>query len=49
MSLPVLIRIPSGSSNNSFNFCDLFESFCDSTEELKAADLTHDMRVFARR
>ncbi len=47
--LPVEVRVPVGSTYNSFNFCDLFESFCDSTEELKARELTHDMRVYARR
>lgn len=39
MSLPVEVRVPRGSSYNSFNFCDLFESFCDATEELQAKDL----------
>lgn len=49
ISLPGEVRVPRGSTYNSFNFCDLFESFCDGTEELKAKDLTHDMRVYARR
>ena len=49
IDLPVRVTIESGSTYNSFNFHDMFESFCDATEELDQADLTHDSRVYARR
>ena len=54
---PIDIRVPEGSRYNTFPFFEIFEDFCDKTEEVPAFphgkafgnEITHDMRVNARR